>query len=218
MRRTRSPLQEMDSIVGELDFDEAPATPPSATPVTLEAIAGLLDAKLSPVVQSVYNLKKEVAELKGMQPDIERLQASMAAMQIRVEKLEHILPTGPVAPHQVPDWLSGKLSEMESELDGIKAARPDHANDAEEKRTAVVGGLSSSNSLDNASQWLMDELRLQSNRHLRKRRFQWNSVCQVCMRGRPQHCHPDAQEAEAAGKWRKNLGKGRSADRRASRD
>ena len=65
MRRLRDVCQRLMSPSPE-DFNIAsPVTPPSSTAVTLEAIANLLDAKLSPIVENVEELKNQVANFKG---------------------------------------------------------------------------------------------------------------------------------------------------------
>ena len=66
-RRMRSPLQEMDSVVGELDFagdaHQVPATPGDAQPVTMAAMRQLFDEKLKPVTDTMEELRDEVTEL-----------------------------------------------------------------------------------------------------------------------------------------------------------
>ena len=67
MRRIGSPycMQEMDGIVGALDFEEAvPATPIEAQPVTMTALRDLFDEKLKPVTHAVKELQGEMEELK----------------------------------------------------------------------------------------------------------------------------------------------------------
>ena len=65
MQRLRDVRQRLMSPAPE-DFNIAsPVTPPSSTAVTLEAIANLLDTKLSPVVENVEELKNQVANFKG---------------------------------------------------------------------------------------------------------------------------------------------------------
>ena len=78
MRRVHSPLHEMDGIVGALVFEDegveasVPATPKEDEPVTMAAIAQLLnsalDQKLTAVTQKMERvqseLKKDVTDLK----------------------------------------------------------------------------------------------------------------------------------------------------------
>ena len=159
-RRIGSPLQEMDGIVGELDFEDepAPCTPPQAQPVTMEGIAALLsttlDEKLASVTQQVSQLGVDVGDLKKkvadvvenedmMQTRVENLQIHMDIMDKDVKQMKEAMASGSVARTARPDGSDTATPRSRTEI-GYD--------------TVFVGGLGGFNDKHDAEKWLTDQM------------------------------------------------------------
>ena len=143
-------MQEMDGVVGELlfgDDEDVPPTTRDAQPVTMAAIANLLDAKLSPVIDRVENLKNDVAVVKQ---DVQAVKNEVATNKI-------------TAATQM-DRLEGQLREMKlvyaaevHRLEGLLSTS--HSGSSTPRShtdclTAVFGGCKGASSKDEADSWL----------------------------------------------------------------
>ena len=181
-RRMHSPLSEMDDIVGTLDFEDhvdAPNTPQAAYETAASAssnsdlinqISTLLDtkfdAKLSPVVESIASMQKEIADLNGqVNQNHEKMEVKVANMENDFENFRVSTVAGKESTNAQIKTLElqiGKLEEVIGELfkKGTVTA-PDSSTESEvadRERTAVLGGLSCLSGEAEAYQWLEDKL------------------------------------------------------------
>ena len=162
MRRMRSPLQQMDGVVGELQFSDeedqpVPTTPKEAQPMTMAGIAALLSPALAPFRSSMNEVKAEVASLRAEVEEIEsmnhdrntNLKTDVESLRAEVSQYN--------GEHQALELKVGKLEEIfESLAKQGTTSMPRSSMGAEvadREHTAVLGGLSSLPGEKEAFQW-----------------------------------------------------------------
>ena len=153
MRRTRSPLQEMDDIVGMLDFEEevrVPTTPIQAQPVIMEGIAAILsstlDEKLTPVTRSVSRLEEEVGKLKKQVVENEDMMMS---------NIENVAKRMDAIDKELKQWKVAQADRNESPGTESFTSTPRRESD---NYTVVFGGFKGACSKEEVDEWLHDVL------------------------------------------------------------
>ncbi|CAE8650059.1 unnamed protein product [Polarella glacialis] len=141
---------------------EMPATPEAAhsasAPLTLGAIAGLLDEKLAPVTSSVASLTLRLNKLQEnfesqfadtrleMETNIEILDSRVSSVESAISKVALLEST-----------LEGLIKRSQDELLNFKgASQTTSAPDV--VSTTVIGGLSSLGNSESGIQWVKDKL------------------------------------------------------------
>ena len=164
-QRLFSPGQQMDAA--DSHDAAAPVTPPTAQPpVTLDAIAALLDSKLACVTNGMKDLKVDVemlqSNLESVAGEVESLtvetRAGLNSLAHRVTSLESMDQRGESGidrPADNSENVQRKIEELEAH---IAKMRTDMPKDDEQGRTMVVGGLAAALNLEDAYQIIATEL------------------------------------------------------------
>ena len=162
-----SPLNELDGLSEDGKEEEAepknvrqPAFE-SAGPsgVTLEGISALLDTKMGPMQRSMAGLERQMGELNvSVDERLGKMEARMDKTDIRITKLEHQIVTMPA--NMVDPKLAQQLKDIEKEIEALKDEPHHHASPPESAKelTAVIGGLWSLNTFEEAEAWVRDKL------------------------------------------------------------
>ena len=155
MRRLRSPLQEMDGLAGELDFEEeeqaAPATPAAAhqaTAVTLEGIAALLDSRLKPVVHALAEVQQDVVRIDT---NVENVSMSVQTVSDDLSDLARRVGLMEVGSPPVNQDIWKKIQKLEDMISKAKSEETPNL-------TAVIGGLSDAGGYPEAETWVNNTL------------------------------------------------------------
>ena len=171
-RRMYSPLQEMDGVRGELDFEEdaIPKTPPGAgaTPVTLEGIAALLDKKfderLQPIKQAIANMHEDVDAIEG------RMDANMSNISNDLTQLRQDTDTKVDNVLRRVEAMEIRVEEVRQSLrDARGMTTPDTGTPrsmqegsasmaTENGFTAVLGGFKGAANQDELERWVSRSL------------------------------------------------------------
>ena len=157
-RRIFSPLHAMDD-----DYSDEPVTPPAAkaaAPLTIEAIASLLDKKFDERLQPVLNAMSE------MQDDTRRIDSNVDNLKGRVDKVEDGL--GDLAARVArmettsltlqPEMSSPDVENLRQQLEAMKVILQGNSGTLRSQladgHTAVVGGFKGARDKNELETWL----------------------------------------------------------------
>ena len=165
-RRVSSPLQEMDDAFEEegtwtnqLRLDAEPQTPTTARrELTLEAIEGLMARQVAPVLTSVEGLEKQMQDISlSVEKRLSRNDKRLEDIDLRIAKLERSPSTDTMPEHAKE--IQTQLKEMEQQIAELRGVgiQPPTWDDTRAK-TAVLGGLGSMSSVDDAWTWLSNKM------------------------------------------------------------
>ena len=142
-RRIFSPLNEMDGVAED---ELLPDTPLDAgAPLTLQAMATLLDEKLKPVTDTVGNIQ---ARLGVVEKSLDETCARVLQLEQRAES-----PSPSVMSAPMDMELNKKIAEIEEKFMNLSAKLDDSA------AVAVVGGMKWALSKDDAEYWFTRQLK-----------------------------------------------------------
>ena len=183
MRRMRSPLNEMDDVVGQLNFEEDERAPP-ATPeaahqnagpqtmanISLTMLSNLLDEKIGPMQRSMSQMERQMGELSiSVDARLKDMESRMDLANVRIAKLEQWMERDP--PQSKEDELVEKVKVLQEQVaaatkgDGMLASEISAGSADVRERTAVIGGLTGIASIEEADAWVRDKLWLLWGQH-----------------------------------------------------
>ena len=172
-RRLHSPLDEMDDMVPTTPVAAYAQVPPlpgpnvGAEPLTLAAIAGLLDQKPGPITNSIremqFDIERVESNVTNVSNELTELRTSSVAIETRLDnseariaKLEELMKSG---------GSSQESSQLWEEVQAFKDhfSKAEHAHTRKQGQvdievTAVIGGLGALTGIDQARQWVSDQM------------------------------------------------------------
>ena len=134
-------------------------------PVTLDALAALLDEKLMPVSAAVDRVQSDIAgfqkavreEISTFQADVKaevttlrtEVQSEVQGLSVRLASVETAIHTG-----AAPELATTSLAEMQKQIDALKYQRAS----VDYSRTLVLGRLAGHDGFDGAAKWAKAKL------------------------------------------------------------
>ena len=168
----KSPVTPEDTKKARLDEIRYRLSTPSPTPplpgapaassggnVTLEAIAELLKKEISPVQHSMHGLEQRMHDLTvSLDERLKSVESRLDGSEARIAKLEELVSSH--AGHTDQDPLWAEIRAISAEMNKLKSAAASSITQwpGNVELTAVIGGLTSLNNVDEAWQWVTNSL------------------------------------------------------------
>ena len=123
----------------------------SPTIPSLEEITKLFKSEMGPLKNSMQSLESQMTNLNiSVDQKFEKLYKRLDENDVRVQKLEEIIYSGS---------MTGEMSkEIQMLKDEIEALKGKHVDPGAPMCTAVMGGLSALENLENAKTWIINKM------------------------------------------------------------